>query len=181
MGKGTKYRATDHGYRSQWWHRVVNKHGLIVSIVQNDMIEEDAFLLEMWLIAKFRHEGHPLVNKTDGGEGSTGYVPTPELRKYMSKLMTGRKKPPGFGDKVSKRMSGEGNIFSKLNKDKDFVERRSLNIRKKDIFTFFNPVSSSIFIGTQSEFQILTGGSSGGVSSLVSGRRKSLYKWVVLV
>ena len=81
VGKGHSNRAWSHYRSNPHWKYIVNKHGFDVIISQGNMSEEDAFLLEMWLIAKFRHEGHILVNMTDGGEGCR--MPQPNLRKSV--------------------------------------------------------------------------------------------------
>lgn len=85
VGKGKNKRAWETYKRSKWWFRVSEIHGYEVQVMQSDMIEQDAVLLEMWLIAKFKNEGHPLVNMTHGGEGMTGYSHTQEsIRKSRS-------------------------------------------------------------------------------------------------
>ena len=90
VGKGRGKRSNKYRGRSEWWKRTVEKHGLIVEIAQSNMIEEDAFLLESWLIAKFRHEGIPLVNMTDGGEGCTGLRYTDKRRNAAKARMRGK-------------------------------------------------------------------------------------------
>lgn len=73
VGKGTGNRAWRHVGRNKYWINTIKKHGFCVEVVQDNMSEEDAFLLEMWLIAKFRHEGVSLTNISDGGEGGGGF------------------------------------------------------------------------------------------------------------
>lgn len=79
VGKGSWDRAWEKAWsnRSEWWMRVALKYGVGLEICQYDMSEGDANTLERWLIAKLRHEGHELVNLTDGGEGKSG-IPMPE-------------------------------------------------------------------------------------------------------
>lgn len=83
VGKGSNKRAwlkNESECRTRFWMNTARKHGVIVEIVQCDMREEDAFLLEMWLIAKLRHEGASLCNLTNGGDGVVGYTMTDEVR-----------------------------------------------------------------------------------------------------
>lgn len=79
VGKGKGRRATTRWSRNVWWNRVAAKAEWISSIVQDGMSESDAHLLEMWLIAKFRHCGVSLCNIDDGGGGRAS--PQPNLRK----------------------------------------------------------------------------------------------------
>lgn len=60
--------------------------------------EADAFAAEMRLIAEIgrRENGGPLVNRTDGGEGPTGFTQeiTPVMRAKISAALKGRKRAP---------------------------------------------------------------------------------------
>ena len=76
IGKGKNRRAWESHQRSRWWRNVVERHGFEAVILQEDMEEDASLLLEMWIIAKLRHEGHELVNLTDGGKGKIGYRQT---------------------------------------------------------------------------------------------------------
>lgn len=69
VGKGSGNRERSKHSRNRYWHNVVSKTEWISSVVQCNMSEEDSLLLEMWLIAKFRHSGVKLCNMTDGGDG----------------------------------------------------------------------------------------------------------------
>ena len=82
VGMGSFGRAYEnYGTRRNFvWHRIKKKNGLIVEICQDGMAREDAYLLEMWLIAKFKNQGFRLANMTDGGEGTTGHVPSTSVR-----------------------------------------------------------------------------------------------------
>ena len=74
VGKGSCQRAWDvrRGYNAYWYGTAV-KYGIIVEICQDGMSEDEAFLLEMWLIAKMRHIGERISNLSCGGEGSGRY------------------------------------------------------------------------------------------------------------
>lgn len=73
VGKGQSYRAFSKARRNPWWYRVVEKDGLEVEITQKGLTNEQAKLLEMWIIAKLRFYGSELTNLTDGGDGNTGW------------------------------------------------------------------------------------------------------------
>ena len=92
VGKGKGYRATDRSNRSQWWKRVAEKHEVTVEIVFDNLSEEDAFQIEKDTILEFRYFGHPLVNHTNGGEGTSGHKQTAEtIQKRVAKT-TGKKR-----------------------------------------------------------------------------------------
>lgn len=84
IGKGTGRRAYAKFYRSTHWHRTVNKHGIIIEIVKDHMPEQCAFTLEKLMIYIYRKLGHPIVNHTDGGEGSYGFKHSRESLEKMS-------------------------------------------------------------------------------------------------
>lgn len=72
VGKGSGDRFKSTSSRNQFWVNFTSKYQWNSKKVQQNMLEEDAFLLEMWLIAKFRNDGLKLCNLTDGGEGPSG-------------------------------------------------------------------------------------------------------------
>jgi hypothetical protein len=75
VGKGHANRAWSSSGRSTHWKSVVNKHGLVVEIVESNLQEWAAFELECALIALHgrMETGHGLlINHTDGGDGASG-------------------------------------------------------------------------------------------------------------
>ena len=92
IGKGKKHRPYAVDSRNKHWHNVVKKHGYYVKILAENLSEFDAFYLEKQLIGMFGRSDlgkGPLVNKTDGGEGTTG-PHTKEHNKNISIALTGR-------------------------------------------------------------------------------------------
>lgn len=85
VGKGRDKRAWIKRRGNAHWRSIVAKTEYSVEIVQSFMSEADAFLLEMWLIAKFRHSGLTLANKTDGGDGVSGFKKTTAQRLMLAK------------------------------------------------------------------------------------------------
>lgn len=76
-GKGTRRRAWSHGGRNNHWRNIVKKHGYTIEIIQDGLQEFAAFELECDLIALYGRKDcklGPLVNVTDGGEGSSGAI-----------------------------------------------------------------------------------------------------------
>lgn len=91
VGKGVGKRAFLKTGRSEYWHRVVEKHGYTVHIVLSSASEGDSFRHEVALIALLRATGLPLVNLTNGGEGASGRVHGEETKARMSAAASGRK------------------------------------------------------------------------------------------
>lgn len=100
VGKGKKDRAYQKGNRSKYWKNLVNKYSYIIDIVDSNLTEDEAFEKEKFYI-KFigrRDLGlGPLVNMTDGGDGTSGSirVHSDETKARMSiaaKRQKGKKK-----------------------------------------------------------------------------------------
>lgn len=93
VGKGSGSRGwhASPSNRGPRWTKTYRKHGAIIEICQDQMTEGDAFLLEMWLIAKLTHDGVRLVNISIGGEGSSTGVRSTETRNSISFSKGGRK------------------------------------------------------------------------------------------
>lgn len=94
VGKGKGLRAWRPQKRSAHWYAVALKYGVVVEIAAAQMTEADAFMAECAMIADCRMRGIQLTNKTDGGEGPSGFSPTPEMRAARSAAMIGRKTGP---------------------------------------------------------------------------------------
>ena len=104
------YIGKGHDRRAWEIHRNIpvpkNKSNII--ILENNLTELGAFALERrmirWYGRKDQNTGI-LRNRSDGGEGVTGYTHTPETRAKLSKLSKGR--PCTWGDKISQTNTGK--------------------------------------------------------------------------
>lgn len=139
VGKGSIKRA-------KWMKRnklhgaIVEKYGaknIIVSFIPCSS-ENIAFDLEIGLIKCFRKMSVKLVNLTDGGEGVSGFTPSPETRAKMSvsskasrtievrakisAASKGIKKSPEFCAKISAAKSGK-------KRPPEFCEKMSISLR----------------------------------------------------
>lgn len=101
VGKGCGKRAYSLGDRGQHHARIVAKHGIEIFIF-NCESEHGAFRDEVQQIAQLRREGFSLVNRTDGGEGSSGNIHSEEIRAKMR----GRRVSDEARAKISARMKG---------------------------------------------------------------------------
>ena len=87
IGKGRLSRAGDlsPSRRSAYHLRAIKKHcqlALVIAVAPF-MTEREAFEAEREWIAKARADGHKLCNFTDGGEGASGAVKSPDTRKKL--------------------------------------------------------------------------------------------------
>lgn len=129
VGKGQDNRAWSKNRSNNHWRYIVNKHGYSVNIAQDGMAERDAFLLEMWLIAKLRHDGYDLCNMTDGGDGPSGLIHTDESRAKMSASATGRIMPDHVKLFLSERWKGDFNPSKNMSDG----HRQSISDRMKGV------------------------------------------------
>ena len=121
VGKGKKDRMRHHLFESNL-KGDTNKHkantirkilsvNLIphIEIIQDNLSEAEAFNLERSLILQFgradKHLG-PLTNLTDGGEGASGKIFSPEYRKKLSNAAKLVKRSDASKAKLSKALSG---------------------------------------------------------------------------
>jgi hypothetical protein len=127
IGKGTGKRVYDN------YKRTVKcpKDKKRVLFLKKNLTEQEAFKHEIYMIAVFGRKDLGtgiLLNKSDGGEGRSGYIPTEELKINQSKRMSGENNPmygkrgvecPWYGrkhsvetkDKISKSLTGENHNF----------------------------------------------------------------------
>ena len=120
----THYRDARKGkqaYVNRWIRDVLDRgHEVLMTVVEQDAVLHES---EKNWIALLRSQGARLTNLTDGGEGNHGYKWTPEQLAMISAKRKGRvitdewrrnisaggkdkKKPPGFGEKVSRGLTG---------------------------------------------------------------------------
>lgn len=92
IGKGRDRRAYTRQHRTRYWRNIVNKYGLEVRIVADNLNEKKAFSLEHKLIKKIGRRDlgtGGLINLTDGGEGTAN--PSAETRALIGLASKGNK------------------------------------------------------------------------------------------
>lgn len=195
VGKGYGKRAWKTTGRNERWNRTYKKHGLVVEIVFDSLTEEDAFQCEKDTILEFKYFGAPLCNMTNGGEGTSGYVPSVEARNKISKLHKGRVKSEQERLNISKAQKGR--VFSKeqlenmskcqlgkkqseetkLKRAKTLKEVGTCNDRTT--YVFYS--KEDVFIGTREELSQYTGIAKRDFRVLFSKQRTLVCKkWSVL-
>lgn len=88
VGKGKGKRAYAKKGRNNYWIKIESKYGRKVNIVFMFNNELCAFSFERSLIKFYGRES--LVNMTDGGEGSSGWVPDQNARDRFSEMHKGK-------------------------------------------------------------------------------------------
>lgn len=111
IGKGSGNRAWSIRNRNKHWHSVVNKHGFTVSILEDELSENEAYDTERMLIAEVGV--HNLVNKTEGGDGLTSeslkrlYQEHPETKIKISNSLKGKPKTKEHAKRISEGKKGK--------------------------------------------------------------------------
>jgi hypothetical protein len=102
LKKGTFERAYVSKKRSKFWQAIVEKHGLVVEVLESFSTEAAAFDREKELIALHgrRADGGTLCNLTLGGDGACGVNVTPETRERLRAAVAGEKHP-NWGKRLS--------------------------------------------------------------------------------
>ena len=114
VGKGHAEKYKDMCSRNDWFLHVVNKVGkenIEIKFLEENLSEEEAFEKEKYYIKKFREEGKPLVNLTDGGDGSGNWYQflteeEKERHREISKSWLGRKHTEETKEKMRKAATG---------------------------------------------------------------------------
>ena len=103
IGKGRGKRWREHLTRASNNHlaKIIAKAGRLglevpVVIARSDLSHDQAIAAEIAWIAAIGREakGGPLVNATDGGEGTPGKIVTPAVRAALSAFHTGLRASP---------------------------------------------------------------------------------------
>jgi hypothetical protein len=136
IGKGIGNRAWDKKRRNRYWFRVVNKHGLVVKIIEDNLTEEQAFSKEKQLIAEIGLEN--LANITEGGEGFTSEFckqryKDPEQRKKLSDIRKKKMEDPEFRKKMLSKLTGGILKISKEEWKKKVSEGQRLRYEQQEL------------------------------------------------
>jgi hypothetical protein len=92
VGKGSHCRAYSKHRRNKHWNSVVAKAGgYSVRLIADDIEEDLSFLVEMERINQLKRIGLTLTNKTDGGEGPSGFHHTDMAKRKISEAQMGEK------------------------------------------------------------------------------------------
>lgn len=114
--------------KSEWWKRIVNKTDYIITIIKDNLSNDEAIQLEIDLIKLYgradRNLG-PLVNHTDGGEGIVGFKHSDKTILKMSNTAQGRKMSDEIKLKLSNIKKGKRNLA---------CEKKVINTETNEIY-----------------------------------------------
>ena len=127
-GKGDRYKQLSS--RNKFFIDMYNTHNCSVGKIYENLTEEEAFNKEIETIKWYRENtNYRLTNQTDGGEGTSGWVPSQDFKDKQSKIHkeqwqdeefkkkmmairtdeNGPYKSQEFRDKISQLVQGENN------------------------------------------------------------------------
>jgi len=109
IGIGNEKRAYITKGRNKHWYNVVNKHGYIVEIIQENLDWASACKEEIKLIKKYGRKdlgNGTLVNMTDGGDGILGIIRNKETCKKISESLMGHVHSNETRQKISNSNKG---------------------------------------------------------------------------
>ena len=121
VGIGSIKRANSSAGRNNWWHKIVKKVGFNVQILCKNLTNQQAKLIEIALIKKYKEMGFKLCNLTDGGDGRLGGTQSKEWKIKHSNFLKGNSY--GLGKPIKEPIIG---INLKTNQTIKFVGRKSI-------------------------------------------------------
>lgn len=112
IGMGDPKRPYNRSGRSVYWHNIVNKHGRIVEILAENLSCEEAYILEIKLVAFYGRRDlnkGTLVNLTDGGEGSNKSKRSEEAKEKtrITRSLWSEERKKEVSEKLSKVNKGK--------------------------------------------------------------------------
>lgn len=118
MPKKAKSQAYDRAYettsRNRIWQRTVAKHGIQIEIVASCIDDSEAQRLERALILAIGRRDlglGPLINLTDGGDGSAGIIQTNSARAKRSAAASRPRSPAWIASiRAARRGGGNGGV-----------------------------------------------------------------------
>ena len=162
IGKGTKYRAFSKSGRGV---KPPKESSRILFLKQN-LTEEKAFKHEIYMIAVFGRKDIGtgiLYNRTDGGDGISGYKFSEESKNKKSMLYTGRKRTPHTNETKEKLRLARLNQKNPRLGTKHSAQNRELFRRQKTKYYYtlvspqgeiFYTYSPNVFCKEHPEFNL---------------------------
>lgn len=177
VGKGFGQRAFVHGTSSDDGNNHHKKNTIkkaeregkkvLVEYIKTDLIEDDAFMWEVFWIAEYGRKDlgfGPLTNKTDGGEGASGTVVSEETREKQAAAKRGKTRAK-HSEETKRKMSQAA--LGKPKSDEMRRKMREVNLGKKQDEEvkrlkslkrwMYNPISGESLMVDPDQIQIYLG------------------------
>jgi hypothetical protein len=118
--------------RPKYWHYMVNKYGYEIDIYKTGLTWEEACKLETEWIAKIgrRDKGlGPLINLTDGGDGTKGHIDSQEVKDRRNKSISALgPRSEETKEKLRLKMLGKTNA-----KGYKYTEQQKLDVSNRQL------------------------------------------------
>lgn len=125
--------------RNQFWKNIVNKTNYEIEIIYDNLTNESAKELEIFLINLYGRRDlktGSLVNLTDGGDGAVGKITNDEIKLKISNSMKGKNKG------VNNPMYNKNPYQNKIH----YKSKKIINLKTLEVFKSINEVLNIINI-----------------------------------
>jgi len=141
VGKGSGYRAWSHlqsymlketgNLRINKFRKIINNgYKIEPIIIKTNILEKESFYYEkllIKLIGRYDKNKGPLVNQTDGGEGTCGTIFSKEAIEKMRQANLGRR----YSNEINKKKGRKGRLVSEETKEKHKQYKVSEEVKRK--------------------------------------------------
>lgn len=160
IGIGNKQRPYKKSIRSIFWKNIVSKTDYIVEIISENIDWSSACELEELLIKEYGRRDlglGSLVNMTNGGEGTNGYIMPEERKQFLKDTKTGIKFSKETCIKISE--SRKGMKFSESHKEnlRKNIGNKVIDTSTGIIYDSIKEVSRLFPISSMSLYRYLNG------------------------
>lgn len=119
-GKGDRYKQISG--RNKFFTDMYNSHNCNVKKIYENLTEKEAFDKEVETIKWYKENtNYRLTNQTDGGEGTSGWVPSQEFKDKQSKIHSEQWQDEKFREKMLSIRQDENGVY----KSKEFRSKIS--------------------------------------------------------
>lgn len=126
VGKGRGRRYKQISGRNKFFTDMYGSHNCDVKKIYENLTESEAFQKEQETIKWYRENTNfRLTNQTDGGEGSSGWVPPEEFKEKQSKIHKAQWQDDEFRDKMMAIRADENGPY----KSQEFREKISVLVQ----------------------------------------------------
>jgi len=133
IGKGIEKRAYSKGSRNWSWQKMVAKEGLNVKILAHWKTEQEAFDHEVLLIECLKEMKMPLVNITNGGDGTSGLKWKQESKNKLSTSRIGMKFSKQHRNNIALARKGKTHNADTIKKMKEIRKNGTHNSRPIEV------------------------------------------------